>query len=361
MKIIKLTKNNEAEVVRVACEVLSSGGILVYPTETTYGLGVDPTNPEAVKKLFTYKERVEGKAISIAVANTQMAMRYAQLNDSAQNLYKNFLPGPITVISAGTHSLVEGIESEKGTIGIRIPDYPFMLDLLATFDKPITATSANAYYQKRPYSVEDILDTISQKQKDLIDLVVDAGQLPKNPPSTVVDTTLQDLAILRQGSVVLQDATTYVSKSVGETQEYAKEVLEIYGSGITKKPLVFALQGEMGAGKTHFTKGIAKALGISETLNSPTFSLEEEYPFIHDGVPGKLIHIDTWRMFTEAEFSDLHVEKHLAENAVIVIEWAEKISHEIEKMQSLAHVIWIQFHIEDEHTRSIEISEHVTL
>lgn len=93
MKIIKCDENSA----KIAIEVLKSGGLIIYPTETLYGIGADATNPKAIKKLTEYKNRPFGKPYSIAVTNKKMAEKYAVLNKTAKNLYKEFLPGPLTV------------------------------------------------------------------------------------------------------------------------------------------------------------------------------------------------------------------------------------------------------------------------
>ncbi|OGJ41784.1 MAG: threonylcarbamoyl-AMP synthase, partial [Candidatus Pacebacteria bacterium RIFOXYB1_FULL_44_10] len=136
--------------------ILSSGGMIIYPTETTYGLGVDATNERAVQKLLQYKKRRDGKPLSIAVADIQMAEKYVVLNNVARNVYKQFLPGPVTVISSGKHRVATFVESNHGTLGIRISSYPLVNEIVYAFGKPITATGANASDQKRPYSIVDV-------------------------------------------------------------------------------------------------------------------------------------------------------------------------------------------------------------
>src|SRR3990167_5805359 len=255
--------------------VLQKGGIVIYPTETCYGVGVDATNPDAVKKLLAYKDRPEGKAISIAVTDEAMAREYVDVNETAENLYKNFLPGPITVISniksanqqisKSTNKIATGIAAEDGSLGIRIPDYPFILELIKAFGKPITATSANISGRKTPYSIEDIFNNIPEKKKGLIDLIIDAGELPNNPPSTVVDTRLNDEKVVRAGSISLDRLThkshkTYMSHSEQETQQIGQDLMQQLLAELKNHCIIFALQGDLGAGKTQFAKGVAKAL-----------------------------------------------------------------------------------------------------
>ncbi|MCX6816586.1 MAG: L-threonylcarbamoyladenylate synthase, partial [Candidatus Beckwithbacteria bacterium] len=148
MRILKSTQKN---IINEAVKVLQADGLVIYPTETCYGAGVDATNQTAVNKLLCYKTRREGKPLSVAVTDIQMAARYVKLNPTAKNLYQKFLPGPLTVVSAGKHQVGSGIESETGTLGVRIPHYPLIIKIINQLGRPVTATSANVSYQPRPY------------------------------------------------------------------------------------------------------------------------------------------------------------------------------------------------------------------
>lgn len=334
MEIIKCDENS----VKKAIDVLKKGGLVIYPTETLYGIGVDATNPVAIKKLTEYKNRPFGKPYSIAVANQKMAEEYTQLNDSAKNLYNQFLPGPLTIISKGRHKLAPGVENEEGTLAIRIPDYKLVIDIVKALGKPITSTSANASYKKRPYKISDILENVSDKQKGLIDLIIDAGELPKNDPSTVVDTTLDDRVTLRQGKIKFNKENEILSKNEEATQNLAKEIWQKYEGYAGLRAIVFALEGEMGAGKTQFTKGLAKAMGITELVTSPTFSLENEY-----GDRDKsLFHFDAWRLEDSNEMRALGFEELIKNKSIISIEWAEKVADLIREFDDEAIVIFIK-------------------
>jgi len=318
-------------------DILEKGGVVIYPTETLYGIGVDATNPEAVKKLTMYKNRPFGKPYSIAVTGQKMAEEYVELNETAKNLYSKFLPGPLTIISKGKRNVAPGVESEDGTLGIRIPAYPEVLELVKKFGKPITSTSANASYKKRPYKISDILDYISDKQKNLIDLIIDVGELPKNDPSTVIDTTLDNPVTLRQGEIKFTDKSEVLSKNEEATQNLAKEIWQKYEGHKGKRAIIFALQGEMGAGKTQFTKGLARAMGITELVTSPTFALENEYG---EGKE-KLFHFDAWRLENPDELSALGFENLIKNKSVISIECAERVSGIVSEFDDEAIIIWV--------------------
>ncbi len=333
MKIIKCDENS----VNIAVKVLRDGGLVIYPTETVYGVGADATNNKAIEKLSRYKERPFGKPYSIAVDSEKMASKYVELNETAKKLHHEFLPGPLTVISKGKHKVAFGIESENGTLGVRIPDYKLVFNIVNKFGSPITSTSANASYKKRPYKVSDILENISDKQKRLIDLIIDAGELPKNEPSTVIDTTLDDATTLRQGEIRFNRENEILSQGEEGTQNLAKELWQKYEEYLGKRSIIFALQGEMGTGKTQFTKGLAKAMGINELVTSPTFAIENEYGEKNK----KLYHFDTWRLENSDEMRDLGFEKLIKDKSVVSIEWAEKVVDLIREIDDEAIVIWV--------------------
>lgn len=333
MKIIK--ENSKA--IEQCVDYLRNGKLVFMATETVYIAAVDATNKKAVTKLVSFKNRPFGKPFSVGVTDINMAQKYVFLNKNAKALYKQFLPGPVTVVSKGKHTVAPGVEAENGTLGIRIPDYLFFQKVAKKFGKPITATSANASYQRRPYKLTDILENISAKQKDLIDLMIDAGELPHNEPSTVIDTTLDEPTVLRQGDVKLKDKNEVLSRSEENTQNIGKELWQKYDSYNGKRAIIFALSGEMGVGKTQLTKGIAKAMGINELVTSPTFSLENEY---RTGKQ-KLFHLDTWRLEKSHELHKLGFSKHIKDKAVIAVEWADKVQDYVREFDDQAVVVWI--------------------
>jgi len=329
MKIIDLAKLSAEIVAQQAATALKAGQLVIFPTETTYGAGVDATNPEAVKKLLAYKARREGKPLSIAVTDIAMAEKYVEINDSARRSYQRFLPGPVTVISRGKGVVAPGVESEFGTLGIRIPAYPLVLEIVKVLGQPITSTSANGSGEKRPYSISDIFDNLSGKQKSLIDLVLDAGTLPQNPPSTVIDTTLSTPVTLRAGEIKLETENakliTLTSTSEQETKDIAKRLLLKNWDNLKNHGLVIGLDGALGSGKTIFTKGVAEFLQIQDIITSPTYIYLEEYGFERHEVTGHLYHLDVWKIETEADFHQLEIQTLFGKKTVIVIEWFNQI------------------------------------
>jgi L-threonylcarbamoyladenylate synthase len=349
---INIPQLPQEEVIRTACEVLAAGGLLIFPTETTYGAGVDATNQEAVNKLLAYKSRREGKPLSIAVTDQAMAELYVEVNDSAKRIYERFLPGPVTVVSKSKGVVADGVASEYGTLGIRIPAYPLILEIVKAYGKPITATSANGSGEKRPYTIQDILDGLSEKQKSLLDLVLDAGELPKNPPSTVIDTTLETPVIFRQGDVTVAGADDaksahYTSHSEGETQEIAQRVMLNHWEDVKSKGVFIALHGSLGAGKTIFVKGVAQFLGITETLTSPTYVYMQQYDFHRHGITGQLHHLDLWRMEHPEMIDRLGIEELLGPKNVVAIEWPSLASKALKQLVQKHGVTYISVQLEE--------------
>lgn len=360
MKILDLQKTPKDQVISHTIEVLNAGGLVLFPTETTYGAGVDATNQAAVNKLLAYKSRREGKPLSIMVANEHMAAKYVAINEQARKIYTQFLPGPVTVVSKSLGTVASGVASEFGTLGVRIPDYQLMLDIVQQYQKPITATSANASGKKTPYSISDIMSGLSNKQKSLIDLILDAGELPHNQPSTVIDTTLSTPVTLRNGSKTELNHTTesiaLISHSQRETQEIAQRLALKYWKHIQNQGIIFALDGSLGVGKTIFAKGIAEFLTINETISSPTYTYIEEYNYTRHQTSGMFYHLDMWKVENEEMFKRLEINKLVKPNAILVIEWYDQIQEYANSIFSDKPIISIFIEQENE-DRKLTISE----
>jgi len=325
------------EKIKEAVEVIKNGGLVIFPTDTVYILAVDPTNQRAVDKLIAFKDRWPGKAISVAVKDMDMADKYVVLNDRIKGLINSLLPGPFTLVIKGKHKMAKGIEAENGTLGIRIPDNKWIDRLVTELDGPVTATSANLSGRTPHYSIESLLKTLSQKKKGMIDLVVDVGKLPKNKPSTVIDLTETEIKILRRGDLIVGKSKTLISKSVKETERIAEYVMKKSLSASPHLPftretksVVFGLSGELGCGKTVFSKAIGKYLGIKERITSPTFVIMNEYKInyelqITNYKLNKFLHFDLYRIMAEKELEEINFIDQFSstgsEQVIACIEW----------------------------------------
>ncbi len=367
MKILKLTTQNYKEVIDEAVAVIKSGGSVIYPTETCYGIGVDVLNKDAVDKLYQYKGFRGQKPFSMAVTDIEMASKYVEINDIALNVYNNYLPGPVTVVSKSLGVVSKGVQSDWGTVGVRIPDHNIPIDIVKQLGTPITATSANVSYKPVAYSIESLLKNTPKKSEQYIDLIIDAGELPKNIPSTVLDTTMNSLQVLRDGKIEFEDAIKrsnlifeIETKTPEETINFAKEIFKKIYENHDNGSLVFALSGELGAGKTQFTKGIGEVLNVVDVVNSPTYTIINEYLY-NDGIERKMVHMDTWRLADSNEFNNSGLQEYLVNNDIVVIEWADKYYNDLENLvKEIGGKIYkISFEYLDINTRKIKVYESI--
>ena len=185
-------------------EVLQRGGLVVYPTETVYGLGVDATSEAALEKLWTFKGERGDKPVLVAVADVEMAEKYVNLSELGKKVMQKYWPGAVAVVALSNNLVARKAQGETETLGLRNPDNKMILEIIATLGKPITSTSANISGAPTARSLAEFLQTVPAERQGLIDLYIDAGELPPRSPSTIVDTTGEEVKILRQGEVVVE-------------------------------------------------------------------------------------------------------------------------------------------------------------
>jgi len=179
----------------------ATNDIILYPTDTLYGLGVDATDPEAVLRLKELKGRDEGKPISVVVFDRVMLEEYAEVTPLAEKLAEAFLPGKLTLVLHAKPVLAEsGIVGPDGSVGFRIPNHTVPLRLVRELGKPITATSANVSGMSPEKTPEKILTQFGEKASWVTN-VIDEGVLPESLPSTVVDARGETPDILREGDI----------------------------------------------------------------------------------------------------------------------------------------------------------------
>lgn len=194
--------NNYQEVIVRAEKILKKGGIIIGPTDTVYGVFGDATNPEAIRKIFKIKKRSREKALPIFVKDIATARKIAYIDDRKAHFLEKVWPGPATVVFHHKEKLPHLLTGSRDTIGIRIPEYPFLRELLSRVDIPLVQTSANLAGSEPIRSAADAL-VIWKKEKG-IDLVIDGGELPKQP-STVVDFTRDEPIVLRTGIITKKE------------------------------------------------------------------------------------------------------------------------------------------------------------
>ena len=181
-----------------AAEILRSGGLVAFPTETVYGLGADATNPDAVRRIFAAKGRPTTNPLIVHVADIETAKRYAATwSDAAQTLAAVWWPGPLTLVVPKAASIVPEVTAGRETVGLRVPDHPLALELLRAFGGAVAAPSANRSNRVSPTTAGHVLEELAGS----VDLILDGGPCTVGIESTVLDLTTDVPTILRPGGV----------------------------------------------------------------------------------------------------------------------------------------------------------------
>ena len=191
MKSVKVdAKDPDPKAIQAAAKVLREGGLVIFPTETVYGLGANAEDPKAIARLYEVKKRPPGKPLTVQVDSKEMMQTLGvQWTASADQLSARFWPGPLTLVLA---------RGDNGTLGVRVPRHPVAVALLKEAQVPIAAPSANISEAPPPVSVEEIDPELSKQ----VDLVLDSGVAQWGKSSTVVDCTKETPEILREGAMV---------------------------------------------------------------------------------------------------------------------------------------------------------------
>ena len=181
-------------------EGLKAGKLVIFPTDTVYGLGCTLSAPETIKKIFELKGRKPDKPFPLLVADLKTALRMAHFSESAKKMAEKFWPGPVTLILKSRRPLPKAcrgrplspLVSKKGTVGLRIPDHPFLRMALKKIRRPIIGTSANLTGEKPAGEISGI----SESLKLNVDLVIDGGKT-SGKPSTIYDCTGPKPVVIR--------------------------------------------------------------------------------------------------------------------------------------------------------------------
>ena len=187
---------NPREISRVV-GVLRSGGIIIYPTDTVYGLGCDITNHKAVEKIIRLKGiKAKEAHFSFICSDLSHIADFAKVSNPTFKLMKKNLPGPFTFILPGMNKVPDYFISKRKTVGIRIPDNQISIEIVKALGNPIMTTSIKDDDDVVEYTTDPEL--IHERYQDIVDIVIDGGY-GDNIPSTVVDCTTDEPEIIREG------------------------------------------------------------------------------------------------------------------------------------------------------------------
>ncbi|MDO9515836.1 MAG: L-threonylcarbamoyladenylate synthase [Syntrophales bacterium] len=191
------TDSDEAAIAKAAA-ILKGGGVIAYPTETFYGLGADVRNERALEKLYTIKGRGFNKPISIIIGSRDDLKWFArEITPAAEILMARFWPGGVTLLFQAAHGLSERLTAGTGKIGIRLSSTPVATLLAQNLSGAITATSANRSGEGECVSAREVISSLGET----VDAVIDGGRTAGGTGSTIVDTTVDPPAVIREGIV----------------------------------------------------------------------------------------------------------------------------------------------------------------
>ena len=182
-----------------AVKILNQGGIVIFPTDTAFGIGCRIDNQNAVQRLFKIRKRAQSQAVPVLVSDLEMAKKYVSAfpENVVQKLVKPYWPGALTIVLKANKETVSGLVCGGGeTIGLRMPNHPVILEIIKKVGVPVLGPSANFHGENAPYEFKDL----SPQLISLVDYVV-KGECSVREASTVIDSTLTPWKILRQGAI----------------------------------------------------------------------------------------------------------------------------------------------------------------
>ncbi len=197
----------EQEIARAAA-VLRDGGLVAFPTETYYGLAVDPFNEQALERLFTVKKRLRLKPVLVLLAERrQLGLLAAEIPGIARPLMDRFWPGPLTLVFPARPELPALLTGGTASVGVRQSPHPLATGLVRAFGAPITATSANRSGEEAAVTGEEVRRLFGAE----VDLVLDGGATPGRTGSTLIAVTRQGIRPIREGRIAFREIERLVS------------------------------------------------------------------------------------------------------------------------------------------------------
>jgi L-threonylcarbamoyladenylate synthase len=195
-----IISGTSSEAIARALEILHSGGLVAFPTDTVYGLGSLAFDAEAIASIYTAKDRPIEKAIPVLIGDMDELDQVAlDIPDIGRRLASRFWPGPLTILFPKKQDLPEAV-SATATVGLRVPDHEIARALLRAAG-PMAVTSANVSGQASPTTAAEVFAQLGGR----IELIIDGGKTPGGVPSTLVDCTGNEIRVLREGPITEEE------------------------------------------------------------------------------------------------------------------------------------------------------------
>jgi L-threonylcarbamoyladenylate synthase len=200
----RLEKNHQ--ILEMSCQILKKGGIIIFPTETVYGIGALMKNKKAVSRIYQLRNRPKNKALLILIASKGDLNKFVYLNSRAKKIINKFWPGPLTIIFKKKNNVPNFITAKKKTVAIRMPENKFLLALIKKVGQPIVAPSANLSGRSSSIAANGTLEDFFSK----VDLILDGGKTKYRKESTILDLTQESPKILREGAISKEKLEKYL-------------------------------------------------------------------------------------------------------------------------------------------------------
>lgn len=189
---------HDAVAIDEAARVLREGGLVVFPTDTVYGVGAAVDRPDAVARLYVAKGRPLDRPIPVLIADLDQLERLAsELNEAVWRVARRFWPGALTIVVPAQPWLPVEIVRDTGAVGLRMPDHPVALAIIRAAGGAVATTSANRSGEREACTVEEAIAALGEA----VDLYVDGGRTPGGVPSTVVALEGGEIRVLRRGAL----------------------------------------------------------------------------------------------------------------------------------------------------------------
>lgn len=198
-KIFNWTKGTNQEELKIVIKTLEDDGIIIFPTDTVYGIGCNCFSEKAIQKLFEIKERDYKKPICVLTNNIEKIKKVVKnINKKQEELINKYMPGALTMILDKKEGVPDLLTSNLETIGVRIPDNKIALEILKNFDLPLATTSVNISGNNPGIEIEDFIEEFKNK----VDIIIDGGKSKIGMASTIISVNNDNnINILRQGSI----------------------------------------------------------------------------------------------------------------------------------------------------------------
>jgi L-threonylcarbamoyladenylate synthase len=194
-----LKVNCDKEGIEKASQIINQGGVVIFPTDTVYGIGCDPYNKASIEKIYKIKSRHITKSVPVLTYSIEMAERIAQFDQLAKKIVKKFWPGPLTIILKVTDEKIKKSLNLENKIAIRVPDHKCTLELLKKCNY-LVGTSANISGDVPYRNPKECL----KKMQDY-DVFVDGGMITSNGESTIIEIENEEIKIIREGSLTKEE------------------------------------------------------------------------------------------------------------------------------------------------------------